>query len=154
MPRLLTVALTALLFLGALPSPAAAKKLSPGETVDVNTAGFDDLLRVPGIGKTRARAILEYREGHGPFGTLDELDKVKGIGKKSLKKLVPWLRIGGPATPVPSPDEVRSPEAPRPPDAADPAPASKPSPGSPGAGEKAPVVPKDEGKGATDVEVL
>lgn len=143
MLRPVVVALTALLFLGALPSPAAAKKLSLGETIDVNTAGYDDWLRVPGVGKTRARAILEYRENHGPFASVDDLDKVKGIGRKSLKKLRPWLRIGGkPASAVTTPPpETRAPE---------PSPPPVPTPAAP----KDVTTPKDEGRGATDVEVL
>ncbi len=142
MPRTLAVALTALVFFGALPSPAAAKKLSLGETVDLNTATYDDLLRVPGIGKTKAHAILEYREGHGPFASVDDLVKVKGIGTKSLKKLAPWLRAGGSATPPTLPASPVPPRQPPPPPARETPEAPPPSP------------PKDEGRGANDVEVL
>jgi competence protein ComEA len=142
MPRRIVIVLAALVVLAGQPSPAAAKKLSLGETVDLNAAGYDDLLRVPGIGKVRARAILEHREGHGPFASVADLDKVKGIGKKSLKKLVPWLRVGGTTTPPPTPASPAPPRQP-PPQPADKAPEAP-----------APSAPEDEGRGANDVEVL
>lgn len=142
MPRRIVIVLAALVVLAGQPSPAAAKKLSLGETVDLNAAGYDDLLRVPGIGKVRARAILEYREGHGPFATVDDLVKVKSIGKKSLKKLAPWLRVRGAATPQPAPASPPPPRQPPPPPARE-------APEAP-----APSAPKDEGRGANDVEVL
>ena len=49
-------------------------------TVDLNAATAEELDALPGIGPTTAQAILDYRKEHGKFGTVDELDSVKGIG--------------------------------------------------------------------------
>ena len=66
---------------------ARPDSLLPGETIDVNTADIYDLQRLPGIGETRARDIIAYREKHGPFQTVDELMEVSGIGPGILEGL-------------------------------------------------------------------
>ena len=63
------------------------ESLLEGEVIDLNTADEYDLQRLPGIGETRARAILSYREEHGPFRSVDELDNVEGIGEGILSGL-------------------------------------------------------------------
>ena len=55
--------------------------------VNINTASVHHLQRLSGIGETLARAIVEYREEHGGFGSPDELVNVKGIGEKMLDKI-------------------------------------------------------------------
>lgn len=55
--------------------------------VNVNTASLKELESLPGIGAVLAQRIIEYREQHGPFKTLEDLLKVKGIGPKKLEKL-------------------------------------------------------------------
>ena len=69
--------------------------LLPGETIDVNTADEYELQRLPGIGEKRARDIVAYREEHGPFGSVDELDEVSGIGPGILEGLRDYVRVGG-----------------------------------------------------------
>ena len=71
------------------------KKLSkPGEgTVSINSAGLDELQRLPGIGPAYAQRIIDYRIQHGRFQAVDELDEVKGIGPKKLEKLRPFVRL-------------------------------------------------------------
>lgn len=68
--------------------------LMEGELVDINTAGAEDLQRLPGIGEKRAQAILDYREEHGPFQTVDELDNVDGIGEGILSGLRDYATVG------------------------------------------------------------
>ncbi|PYI51879.1 ComEA family DNA-binding protein [Paenibacillus flagellatus] len=71
----------------ASPEPAAA----PAGAIDINRAGADELDGLPGIGPAKAKAIVEHRERHGPFRSVEELKNVKGIGDKtfeSLKELV------------------------------------------------------------------
>lgn len=68
----------------AAPAPAAAP-------VDVNAASVDQLVAVPGIGKSLAQRIVDFRQKNGPFKSVDELLKVQGIGEKSLEKLRPHL---------------------------------------------------------------
>ena len=59
-----------------------ASSAAPAEDapVDLNAADRAALLTLPGIGESKADAILAYREGHGPFKNVDELCNVKGIG--------------------------------------------------------------------------
>lgn len=55
--------------------------------VNLNTAGKEELMTLTGIGETRAQAILDYRQEHGPFGTTEELMQVDGIKEKTWEKI-------------------------------------------------------------------
>ncbi len=56
-------------------------------TININTADLDTLAReMDGVGAAKARAIVEYREAHGDFASVDELLEVKGIGLVILEK--------------------------------------------------------------------
>jgi competence protein ComEA len=55
--------------------------------VNINTATQSELEAVKGLGPAKAKAIIQYREAHGGFKSLDELDNVKGFGKASIEKL-------------------------------------------------------------------
>lgn len=55
--------------------------------VNVNTATVHGLQRIEGIGSAAANAIVEYREKNGGFKSIDELEKVSGIGAKTLEKI-------------------------------------------------------------------
>lgn len=57
----------------------------PSAPVDVNTAGVDELDTLDGIGPALAQRIIDYREEHGPFSSLEELLEVKGIGEATLE---------------------------------------------------------------------
>lgn len=67
--------------------------LQATEKININTAGADELETLPGIGAVYAGRIISYREEHGPFKSLEELVKVKGIGKKRLDKLKPFIKL-------------------------------------------------------------
>ena len=54
-------------------------------SVDINTADTKELTTLKGIGKTKAEAIVNYRENNC-FKSVNELSKVKGIGKKTVEK--------------------------------------------------------------------
>ena len=56
-------------------------------TVNINTATSEELQTIKGIGKKKAEAILQYRKEHGPFRTKEDLLQVKGIGKKALEAI-------------------------------------------------------------------
>jgi competence protein ComEA len=61
---------------------------TPGSTlVNVNMAAAEELETLPGIGEVLAQAIIAHREEHGPFGTVDELEEVSGIGPVTLEEI-------------------------------------------------------------------
>ena len=64
-----------------------------GEVLDLNTATLSDLTRLPGIGQTKAQAILDWREAHGPFRAVEDLLSVDGIGEKTWETLRPYVRV-------------------------------------------------------------
>ena len=55
--------------------------------VNINTATEEELIAVEGIGPTLAQRIVSYREEHGPFKTIEELDQVKGIGMSLIENI-------------------------------------------------------------------
>ncbi len=57
------------------------------EKIDINTAGIDELAKLPGIGPSKAKSIVDYREKHGKFRTYEDLLNVSGIGEKTLEKI-------------------------------------------------------------------
>ena len=57
------------------------------ERLDLNRAGLEELMRLPGIGETLAQRILEYRDANGPFQYAAELINVPGIGSKTYEAL-------------------------------------------------------------------
>lgn len=65
------------------------------ETLDLNSATVADLVRLPGIGKVKANAIVDYRKQAGGFQSVDDLRRVKGVGKVTLEKLRPLVSVGG-----------------------------------------------------------
>ncbi|MBM3319099.1 MAG: helix-hairpin-helix domain-containing protein [Candidatus Eisenbacteria bacterium] len=61
--------------------------------VDLNRDGAPALETLPGIGPKKARLIVEWREAHGPFRSLGDLDRVPGIGRKTIERIAPLVTI-------------------------------------------------------------
>jgi competence ComEA-like helix-hairpin-helix protein len=95
--------------LAALPpkSPAAhrdsiqalARPLGPAERIDADRATAAELARLPKVGPALARTIVAYREKHGPFGGLEALDRVPGLGPALMAAVGPHLSFSAPAAP-------------------------------------------------------
>jgi len=74
---------------------AMAQPLAPGERVDVDRAPADELQRLPRVGPALAKRIVAEREAHGPFGSLEGLKRVTGVGPKLLRDLEAHVTFGG-----------------------------------------------------------
>jgi competence protein ComEA len=73
---------------GPAPSPAAAGPAGPdGAKIDLNQAGVAELEELPGVGPVLAERIVAHREANGPFGSLEDLLDVPGIGEGRLATL-------------------------------------------------------------------
>lgn len=64
--------------------------------IDINRANVSELSRLPGIGASKAQAIIDYRQASGPFHSVDELTKVRGIGEKTLERFKVYATVGPP----------------------------------------------------------
>lgn len=73
------------------PSAATARALTADGRVILNRAGLAELQRLPGIGVKRAEAILELRQRLGRFRRTSDLLRIKGIGPRSLERILPQL---------------------------------------------------------------
>lgn len=68
-------------------------KLQPGDPpVNVNTATAEDLQQIPSVGPVTAANILAARSDR-PFRSIDDLDRVRGIGPKTLEKIRPYVKV-------------------------------------------------------------
>jgi competence ComEA-like helix-hairpin-helix protein len=63
--------------------------------IDLNKASKHDIVELPGIGDKLADRIVQYRKNHGPFKRIDDLRKVKGIGKMRMERLRPLVTTAG-----------------------------------------------------------
>ena len=61
--------------------------------VNINSASEGELVTLDGIGSSKAQAIILYREMFGPFTSVDELEKVKGIGAKTIANNRARMRV-------------------------------------------------------------
>ena len=61
--------------------------------ININTASEEELLTLSGIGKVKAKAIIEYRTNAGAFKTIDDLLNVSGIGSKTLEKIRAYITV-------------------------------------------------------------
>lgn len=77
------------------PAMSSAPTVSAAGLIDLNTADKAQLMTLDGVGEVIAQRILDYRESHGGFASVDELLEVEGIGEKRLAAWRPYLTVGG-----------------------------------------------------------
>lgn len=75
--------------------PAAA---APTGVVNVNTASAPELELLPGIGESKAKAIIAHREDHGAYQQVEDLLEVKGIGDSALDRIRKLVVVEGVTT--------------------------------------------------------
>jgi len=66
--------------------------------LNINTADAAELQMLPGIGEATAQNIIAFREANGPFTSIDDLIKVKGIGEKRFDAVRSYLILEGETT--------------------------------------------------------
>jgi len=71
--------------------------------LDLNAADAADLELLPGIGPVRAAAIVAYRNEHGPFGRIDDLAAVHGIGAATVDRVRSIVTVESPPAHNPAP---------------------------------------------------
>ena len=92
-----------LALLVATPAQAEKKPIGQGERIDLNSATAAELMRLPGVGKKRAEAIVATRDKR-PFKKTDEVLRVKGLSQPWFAKVKGMLTVGEapPAAPRPA----------------------------------------------------
>ncbi len=84
-----------------LADPETARSVQPPFQINLNEAGKRELMLLPGVGERTANRILEDRERKGPFLSLHDLQRVPGIGPKTIQEISPHCRpvsdTGGPS---------------------------------------------------------
>ncbi len=77
---------------GGLVEIDRASPLEAQFQVDINRANWPELIQLPGLGETLARRVVDHRLVHGKFLALEDLQRVDGIGPKTLERIRPYLR--------------------------------------------------------------
>ena len=73
----------------------ADEALAEPQRVDLNRAGQWLLESLPGIGPTKAAAIVQYRACHGPFTYIEQVQRVECIGESTFQEIAPFLTVTG-----------------------------------------------------------
>jgi competence protein ComEA len=71
----------------------SALKEAKASKVNINKATKEELAKLPGIGPTIAQDIVNFRDKNGPFKTIEDLKKVKGIGEKKFEGIKDLISV-------------------------------------------------------------
>jgi len=74
--------------------PSASEQPASPAQIDINTATAEQFDLLPGIGEELAQRIVDYRETHGNFKSIDELMNVSGIGEKKFANIKDFIKVG------------------------------------------------------------
>lgn len=64
-----------------------------GKTININSAPKEELIKLPGVGESTAEKIILYRDIHKGFKKIEEMMKIRGIGKKKFARMKPYITI-------------------------------------------------------------
>jgi competence protein ComEA len=95
-----------LALLVASPARAEKKPLGPGERVDLNSATTAELMRLPGVGKKKAEAIVAARDKR-PFRKTDEVLRVKGLSQGWYARVKGMVSVGEAPAPTRAPEPAK-----------------------------------------------
>ncbi len=62
------------------------------DTMNINTASVEELRRIPNVGESTARRIVEYREQYGPFRRIEDLMQIRGISDERFRSIRHLIR--------------------------------------------------------------
>ena len=66
---------------------------SNADVININTANKEQLMKISGVGKTKAEAIISYRDKNGDFKKKEDITKVRGIGKATFEKIKDKIEV-------------------------------------------------------------
>ncbi len=78
----------------APPPPSGSTPNTSAEKININTATAEELDKLPGIGPSIAKAIIDYRTKNGPFKKVEDINDVKGIGDALFEKIKDQITVG------------------------------------------------------------
>lgn len=84
-------------FSPVIPTPVQNVVITAGpetDLVNINTASSFELDALPGIGPTTAQKIIDYREAHGPFLSIEDIINVSGIGPGTYERIKDLITVG------------------------------------------------------------
>lgn len=81
---ILAIALAFMFLIVTVAPPLSAEQT---ELININTATVKEMMKLPGIGKKKAEAIIAFRKENGGFQDMNDLKKIEGIGKKTFEKI-------------------------------------------------------------------
>ncbi|RLC28044.1 MAG: hypothetical protein DRH32_09585 [Deltaproteobacteria bacterium] len=90
--RIIPVLLVVAVFLMSM-VPMAMADDDDGDKININTATVEQLIKLKRIGSIYAEEIIRYREANGPFATVEDITKVKGIGQKTLEANIDVMTV-------------------------------------------------------------
>ena len=74
-------------------SQSNSSSIDSNGLISINTDSVEELMRLDGIGESKAKSIIEYRHEHGNFKSIDEIMNVSGIGEKAFEKIKDKIKI-------------------------------------------------------------